>query len=178
MLIKLVIALWVIGLVAFVLKLPDSGPPPPVSANEGIVVPTGGDERVATGFQLLSEGGRRLLITGVHPDTTLAALEALTGASPDPCCVDLDYTARDTVGNAAYTAEWVAKHGLTQVRLVTSWYHMPRSAALFQRAMPDVVIIEHPVSPQGLPQQGWWKNPHAWRVVVGEYIKLLWAWTG
>lgn len=173
---RLVVALWLIGLLVFVMKLPGDEVPPPVSQNEGIVVPTGGAERVATGFRLLGEGGRRLLITGVHPDTTLAALEALAKQKADPCCVDLDYTAANTPDNAAFAAAWAAEHGLTQVRLVTSWYHMPRSAELFRRAMPDVRVIPHPVSAADMPREGWWKNPDAWRLVVGEYIKLVWAW--
>ena len=173
---KLVVALWLIGLLVFIVKLPGGEEPPPVSQNEGIVVPTGGAERIATGFRLLSEGGKRLLITGVHKDTTLAALEALTEQTAAPCCVDLDYTATDTLGNAAFAAAWAAQHGLTEVRLVTSWYHMPRSAELFRRAMPDVRIIPHPVSAADIPSEGWWQNPNAWRLIVGEYIKLLWAW--
>ena len=175
-LIKLVIALWFIGLAVFIAKLPSSEAPPPVAGGEGIIVPTGGGERVVTGFRLLSQGGKRLLITGVHPDTTLGALAGMAGAEASPCCVDLDYTARDTIGNAAYAAEWVGEHQFQTVRLVTSWYHMPRSVELFQRAMPDLTIVEHPVSSQEMPREGWWQNPEAWQLVVGEYIKLLWAW--
>jgi len=173
---KLVVALWFAGFLVFIVKLPGAEPPPALSDGEGIVVPTGGGERVATGFRLLAAGGERLLITGVHPDTTLAALETLLDLQPGQCCVDLDYSALDTAGNAAFTAEWAAKHGLAKVRLVTSWYHMPRSAELFRRAMPDVVVVEHPVSSKDLPQEGWWQSPRAWRLVLGEYIKLLWAW--
>lgn len=173
---KLVVALWFIGLIVFIIKLPGDAPPPPLTQGEGIVVPTGGAERVATGFDLLAAGGKRLLITGVHPDTTLTALEGLVKRKVDPCCVDLDYTAPNTRGNAEFAAGWVKKYGFTRVRLVTSWYHMPRSLELFRRAMPDVTIVSHPVSSSDLPSTGWWKNPIAWRVIVGEYVKLLWAW--
>ena len=175
-LIKLVIALWFIGLIVFIAKLPGDGPPPALGQGEGIVVPTGGAERVATGFDLLAAGGKRLLVTGVHPDTTLAALESEIKRKVDGCCVDLDYTAPDTLGNAASAAEWAQKHGLTRLRLVTSWYHMPRSLELFRRAMPEVTIVSHPVSSSDLPRAGWWKNLAAWRLIVGEYVKLLWAW--
>ncbi len=175
-LLKLVVALWFIGLLVFIMKLPDDGPPPPVSTNEGIVVPTGGAERVATGFDLLAAGGKRLLITGVHANTTLAALAAETKRKVDPCCVDLDYIAPNTEGNAASASAWARKHGLTRLRLVTSWYHMPRSLELFRRAMPDVEVIAHPVSSAELARDGWWRNLDAWRLIVGEYGKLLWAW--
>ena len=173
---KLVVALWFIGLLVFVIKLPGDGAPSPVTQDEGIVVPTGGAERVTTGFDLLAAGGKRLLITGVHADTTLAALEAQAERKVDPCCVDLDYLAPNTLGNAASAAEWVKKYGITRVRLVTSWYHMPRSLELFRRAMPDVTVVSHPVSSSELPSDGWWQNPEAWRLIVGEYIKLLWTW--
>ncbi len=175
-LVKLVCLLWLIGLAAFIAKLPGNEPPPPIAQDEGIVVPTGGADRVATGFRLLAAGGKRLLITGVYPDTTLAALETLAERKADPCCVDLDYAAPDTAGNAAIAAAWAREHGLRRIRLVTSWYHMPRSLELFRRAMTDVIVVPHPVSSGDAPSEGWWWKPNGWRLVIGEYIKLIWAW--
>ncbi|HKK29068.1 MAG TPA: YdcF family protein [Alphaproteobacteria bacterium] len=172
----LVVVLWCIGLGAFITGLPDIPASRPIGPDEGIVVPTGGAERVATGFDLLAAGGKRLLITGVHPDTTLAALEVEAGRHADPCCVDLDHAAPDTIGNAASARAWVAEHGIGKVRLVTSWYHMPRSLVLFERAMPDAVIIPHPVFPANPPRAGWWRSWLGWRLITAEYNKLLWAW--
>jgi uncharacterized SAM-binding protein YcdF (DUF218 family) len=59
------------------------------------------------------------------------------------------------------------------LRLVTAWYHMPRSLLEFDRAMPEMDIVAHPVFPDQVKQGRWW----AWRgtavLLVGEYIKYL-----
>lgn len=59
------------------------------------------------------------------------------------------------------------------LRLVTAWYHMPRSLLEFRRAMPDIEIIPHPVfSEEAISQNSW-----GWRgtvpVLIGEYGKYL-----
>src|SRR5262249_8869490 len=97
------------GVWGFVLSLPT----PEVKLQgraDGIVVLTGGSSRVADAIELLSEGrGRRLLITGVHRATTSAEIKRLA-PSYGPmiaCCVDLDHSALNTVGNAVETKRWV-----------------------------------------------------------------------
>src|ERR1017187_2581340 len=63
------------------------------SKADGIVVLTGGAERVSDAIELLAAGsGRRLLISGVHPATRA---EEISKLNPDydrivRCCVDLD----------------------------------------------------------------------------------------
>ena len=98
---------------------------------------------------LLKAGkGKRLLVSGVHPDVVKNELSVLTGADPAlfKCCVDLDRDARDTFENATESAKWVHKHNFDTLILVTADYHMQRSSILFRRAMPNVKIITHPVS--------------------------------
>ena len=74
---------------------------------DGIVVLTGGSSRVADAIELLSEGrGKRLLITGVHRGTTSAEIARLAPAYGRliNCCIDLDHSAVNTVGNALETS--------------------------------------------------------------------------
>src|SRR5215472_4827481 len=76
---------------------------------DGIVALTGGAARITDAVELLASGrGRRLLITGVAPTTNTSELIRLV---PDHerwfgCCIDLDYAARNTIGNAAETKRW------------------------------------------------------------------------
>src|SRR6266540_126843 len=73
---------------------------------DGIVVLTGGSSRVVDAIELLSEGrGKRLLITGVHRATTAREIARLVPAYGRlmACCVDLDHSALNTVGNAVET---------------------------------------------------------------------------
>jgi len=136
---------------------------------------TGGPARIAEAASLLkAKRGERLLISGINPQTsreTIMKLAKLPAAQFD-CCVDLDYAALDTVGNAEQTRQWAAKHHYTRVIVVTSRVHMPRSLAEIGRAMPSVQLIPHAVV-SSTPQQPWWLSPSATRVIVSEYVKFI-----
>jgi len=97
---------------------------------DGIVALTGGASRITDAVELLASGrGQRLLITGVAPTTNMAELIRLV---PDHerwfgCCIDLDYTAVNTIGNAVETRRWALERGFRSLVVVTSGYHMPRA---------------------------------------------------
>src|SRR5215468_4543575 len=121
---------------------------------DAIVVLTGGSQRLNSGIALLREGkGRKLFISGVNHHVELEGL--LRSASDGvgragewaSCCVVLGYRATDTLGNAGETAEWMRQQGFHSLRLVTAWYHMRRSLLEFERAMPEIEIVPHPVFP-------------------------------
>lgn len=134
-------------------------PPPDAAApgpGDGIVVLTGGANRIARGFDLLAAGqGMRLLITGVHRGVDLATLLAAAGRNPEQvpatlaARIDLDYTARNTRENARETRDWMIGNGFHSLRLVTTRYHMPRSLQEFRHAMPAVRIIPVAVDDRG-----------------------------
>src|SRR3954447_3887968 len=76
---------------------------------DGIVVLTGGDNRVEAGAKLMSEGrAKRMLISGVNRRVTREEMQKLLGLDSQlfNCCVDLGYEALDTVGNADETRSW------------------------------------------------------------------------
>src|SRR5438094_3160220 len=76
---------------------------------DGIVVLTGGASRIADAIELLASGrGTRLLISGVYHATTSDEIAHLMPKYHDliTCCVDLDYFAVNTSGNAAETRNW------------------------------------------------------------------------
>src|SRR5690606_18924618 len=81
---------------------------------DAIVALTGGYQRIDQALALLENGvGERLLISGVNPATTGAALRRATGSKTATfdCCVDIGYEALDTIGNANETAGWIRAHG-------------------------------------------------------------------
>ena len=98
----------VLGFLAFIWLLPSEE----VVLNhnaDGIVVLTGGTSRVTDALELLATGrGKRLLITGVNPGTTTAdiAHQVADYGRVLACCVDLDYSALNTLGNAVQTRRW------------------------------------------------------------------------
>ena len=99
-----------------------------------------------------------------------ASDEAANWAS---CCVVLGHEADNTLGNAQETARWMHSQGFRSLRLVTAWYHMPRSLLEFGRAMPEIDIVAHPVFPEQVKSEHWW----AWRgtamLLISEYAKYL-----
>lgn len=145
---------------------------PPVHA-DGIVVLTGGADRVETGLKLLAEGwAPRLLISGVARAADYPTLARLAGASPGLSArVSLGHQAHTTSGNARETAAWVKEHEATSLIVVTAFYHMPRALAEFSRAMPAIDLHPYPVHPASL--NPWWRSPTAWRLLAVEYVKYL-----
>jgi uncharacterized SAM-binding protein YcdF (DUF218 family) len=174
-LLALLAVVWVVGFLRYVYALPDA-PPDPVPHADGIVTLTGGGERIVAAMTLLGENkGARLLISGVHPDTSR---EDLKKRIDDPghlfdCCVDLDRAARNTAGNAIETARWVRKMGYRSVILVTAQYHMPRSLIELKRELPDVILIAYPVFPDGMHARDWWRDVRSARLFASEYVKYL-----
>jgi uncharacterized SAM-binding protein YcdF (DUF218 family) len=165
--------LWLAGLLWF------ATPPESESRTEqtdAIVVLTGGSLRLQSGLELLREGrGRKLFVSGVGHQVELDELLRISGNAPDwaLCCVALGHDADNTFENARETAQWMHSQGFHSLRLVTAWYHMPRSHLEFSRAMPEIDIVAHPVFPAQVKQEHWW----AWRgtaaLLIGEYVKYL-----
>ena len=167
--------IFVAGFVTFAQKVDNSKPPSKVAKADGIVVWTGkGGGRLETGADLLRRGkGERLLISGVNTKTSLDAIKDVV-TLPDEkaeCCVDLDYNAEDTIGNARETASWAKALGYEHIILVTSAYHMPRAEIEIGAAAGRIKITAYPVT--GLDRPSWYKDEARFRRLFQEYLKLL-----
>lgn len=169
------IFVWSGGLVWFVTTLPRSVADA-TSRTDGIVVLTGGSERIEAGLSLLAQGRSKiLLLSGVHRATSRNALARLSQQSPEvfKCCVVLGREAADTVGNARETAAWARKNSMTSLRLVTSAYHLPRSLVEFRRAMSHIRLVAHPVYSKSVKLEGWWRWPGTAMLLAGEFNKYF-----
>ena len=167
------LALYLTGFAFYVYSVPQVGAKSPTDLQvDGIVALTGGDARLETAVALLESGvGKRLLITGVHPQTKKNELkERLHGGARFGCCADLGLNAPDTHGNAMEAALWAHNHGYGSLVVVTAAYHMPRSLLEFANAMPDVRLTPYPVEINAAdPKTGW--DLKTLRILNGEYIK-------
>lgn len=145
---------------------------------DGIVALTGAAARIPDAIELLaSERGKRLLITGVHRDTSAREIARLTPlyAKYFSCCIDLDRSALNTFGNALETKRWTREHNFTSLIVVTSNWHMPRALAEIAHQLPDVRLIPYPVISEKVRTEPWWENIGTTRFLVAEYLKYLFA---
>ena len=167
--------LWLAGLVWFATLPADESSAAPTDA---IVVLTGGSLRLQSGIELLREGkGQKLFVSGVNQQVDLDDLLGVSGHAPDwaLCCVALGHQADNTFGNAQETARWIRGQGFRSLRLVTAWYHMPRSLLEFDRALPEIDVVAHPVFPDQVRREHWWAQRGTASLLVTEYVKYLGA---
>lgn len=165
----------VLGYAGFAAQIPLSEPAA-VSRTDAIVVVTGGSQRIGDAIGLLgADRGSRLLISGVNEKTGREELAKLNPSAREllACCVDLDYRARNTIGNAIETRRWVRQHSFRSLLVVTSNYHMPRTLAELGHAMPGLKLVPHPVVIGRMDASGWWSDWSAVRQLAPEYVKYL-----
>lgn len=171
-------AVFISGLQYFVLNLP-SQKNGQATRSDGIVVITGGQQRLDTGLHLLANGvASKLLISGVGTGLNKVILAndlRLNKKQRDMliCCAELEFSATDTRGNAIAAKKWIETNKLSSFYLVTANYHMPRARLAFKYEMPYIRIHYWPVNPIDLHLSGWWKKPRLIKLLAREYIKFL-----
>lgn len=169
------LVLWTAGLAWFATLVPRAVADPD-SRTDAIVVLTGGPERVRQGLELLRAGmAGKLFISGVYEGVDVAKILSVSGEGSEDlaCCIELGHDAIDTVGNARETAAWAGVGNYRSLRLVTSDYHMPRSLAVFRRAMPHIELIAHPVFSDTVRMESWWLSPGTAGLLASEFNKFL-----
>ncbi len=139
---------------------------------DGIVVLTGGADRIVTGLHLLqAHRAARLLISGIGGRADLAALARGSGVDAAALAerIALGRAAMSTHGNALETAAWARENRIDSLIVVTGWYHMPRALTELHAVMPRVRLLPvpvHPVGPNGEPL-------FTVRLLLEEYTKYL-----
>jgi uncharacterized SAM-binding protein YcdF (DUF218 family) len=168
------IVVWTAGFVLFAAKIP-STLRDISTKTDAIVVLTGGSERVEEGMRLLKDGmAKTLFISGVGEGVFVHELfpeEARDEALSHK--IILGYDAKDTYGNAIETAQWARRQKIKSVRVVTGNYHMARSLRELKNQLPEVKIVPHPVMPEQVKHQAWWKFPGSAKLIFTEYNKFL-----
>lgn len=148
------------------------------SRADGIVALTGAAGRIPDAIELLAtERGKRLLITGVHRATSSREIARITPLYSKyfTCCIDLDRSALNTLGNALETRRWAREHNFNSLIVVTSNWHMPRATAELAHQLPDVTLIAYPVISEKVKTEPWWSNTDTARLLLAEYFKYLFA---
>ena len=165
-----------IGFLPFLGQI-EQQPPERVEHAQGMVVLTGGADRVSDAIELFSRGyADRLLITGVNQAITKTEIARLNPRSREliECCVDLGYEAVNTIGNAKEARDWAEQNKITQsLIVVTSNYHMPRAMAELRHELASFDLRPYPVVTIRMRDSNWWRSLAAARVLGTEYLKYL-----
>jgi uncharacterized SAM-binding protein YcdF (DUF218 family) len=172
----LVVAIWVVGLLAFAGRVDRLEAPDDVTPADGVVALTGSTDRLTAAMKLLEDGkARRLLISGVNRVASPADIRDVTKATRRyyDCCVDLGFSATDTVGNARETAAWARANRFHSLIVVTSDFHMPRAMLELREALPDAALTPYPVKTSELDAGRWWRTAEGARRMTLEYCKYL-----
>lgn len=164
---------WGAGFLVYLLSVFNAVPPNPLPPADGIVVLTGGDDRISEALALLVRHEAPLmLISGVAKGTYLGDFTA------DDRLAATDYADDITVGHAATTthqngleaAIWARAHHMRSLVVVTADYHMPRALLEIHHALPGAQLIAYPVRPPAMREGLTWSTLS---LLAGEYSKYL-----
>ncbi|MCW8307716.1 YdcF family protein [Acidiphilium sp. PA] len=164
---------WLIGFGWFLALVAGEQPRTPMPHAGGIVVLTGGADRVKAGLELLMAGAApRLLISGAGVGTYLGDFTPRDGinAAAKAAAISLGHRAATTRGNAREAAAWVRRHGIGSLIVVTADYHMPRALLELRRQMPGVRLLAEPVRPPAMAHLDRWRSL---RLLAAEFTKYV-----
>ncbi len=140
-----------------------------------IVVLTGGKGRVEQGLEFLKEGvSPTLILSGVNKAASIDSIFSggLNGA--ERSAIILEKESKSTYENALQVRRLMLERGDKSLLLITSSYHMKRAYAIFDRVMPDdIVILPYRVSSPNYDEKKWW-NWGELAILTPEFIKYSW----
>lgn len=170
---------WIAAYGAFSISVISAKPKNVSASSDAIIVLTGGNYRVKTGFDLWAQKyAPYLFITGVHPTVSLLSLidewKKTSDLTLPVCCAAIGQNATTTIQNAQETSLWIQKMravgpNIQTVHLVTSTYHMPRALMEFRQALPNLKIIPRHVTEDDYRPT----ERRFWRITASELNKIL-----
>ncbi len=165
--------IWGSGFLIFIYSL--NKPMPEMNRNmDAIIILTGGSNRIKQGVELFKKGlSDKVFISGVYKDTNLKDL--ISDYKDLECCIELGYKAKDTLGNAIETRDWIAGKDIKSIILVTANYHIKRSMLEFTRVNKELEIIPYPIKPASSNGVEWWRNKKSIMIIINEYNKFIGA---
>ena len=142
---------------------------------DAIVVLTGGKNRILESFNLFNnEMADILIISGVSDNVSLKELQRQnkTVITNNSDKIFIGREAATTYQNAIEVSEIIRRNNVRSVRLVTSYYHIPRSKEEILAHNPDIEVIVHPVYSQNVSSKRS-KNWNSFKLVASEFNKFI-----
>jgi len=139
---------------------------------DAIVVLTGGRGRVEEGIRLYrAHQARWLYLVGVDPSVRKGDLFKEQAGKRGGEEIVLEKSSRNTLENALYTRDLIARREIRSIRLITSRYHMKRAILIFTSILPkDIAVYPCPVDSKNL-KQAWWAHGGSFRLLSSEFYK-------
>lgn len=141
-------------------------------ASDAIVVLAGGRGRIEEGIRLYRVNRARFLfLVGVDPTVRKGDLFTEKKGERGGEEVFLEKSSRNTLENALYSRDLIARQKVRSITLITSRYHMMRSILIFRSTLPkDVAVYPYPVDSRNLKER-WWSHGGSFRLLMGEFYK-------
>lgn len=148
--------IYLLGFIYFIFKL-NYKPEYPNEKTDAIITLTGETKRITASIEELAKGNsKQLFISGVYRqapiekviDKTIINLQKENKLKTDASMLKSKIKtgkAENTIENGIESAIWVNKNKIESIRLITSYYHMPRSKLIFQKYLPNTIIFYHPI---------------------------------
>lgn len=143
-----------------------------VAPAELIVVFPGDEERISAGCELAAKGyGRKLMIISQTAETTsyICRKHGRQDSSKTVKTIS-GGKSRSTFEDVYHTIAAIEKHKITSVILVTSAYHLPRSAVLLKMSL---ALKSHKVPVQLHPVAKEWLLSTKLQLYYNEFAKLI-----
>lgn len=139
---------------------------------DAIVVLTGGRGRVEEGIRLYRDHRARwLYLVGVDPSVRKSDLFTDRAGTRGGAEIVLEKSSRNTLENALYSRDLIARHKSRSLLLITSRYHMKRAVLIFRSTLPkDIAVYPYPVDSKNL-KQAWWSHGGSFRLLFSEFYK-------
>ena len=140
--------------------------------SDGIAVLTGGQGRIKLGLDLLNKNKKlQLIISGVDKKVSRASI--IPDNLENINSITLDKEAESTFQNALVIKNWIQKHKLQKVTIITSYYHMPRSMLLMELLSSHINFYPYPVEKKIYKKLSFKKTLIYYFFLIEEYIKYL-----
>ncbi len=175
--------IYLLGFVYFALTL-EYEPEYTNEKTDAIIVLTGETRRITDSIAELNKGNSpKLFISGVYLqapiskviDKTIIELQKGKKLTTSPNLLKSKIStgrAENTIENALESAVWVKNNNVESIRLITSFYHMPRAKLLFKKYLPKTIIIHHPIS-FSQSKITTLTNTHMLGLIFSEYNKYI-----
>ncbi len=174
---------YLIGFMVFALRL-NFTDQSPNEKTDAIIVLTGETKRITDSIEEFAKGNaNRLFISGIHKQSSLEKLidktifdlqkEGKLKTSKENLKSRISTgRAENTIENGLESATWIKNNKVESIRLITSYYHMPRSKLIFEKYIPNVKIIEHPITFAN-KKPNIFSNSRQLRLTFSEYNKYI-----